>query len=58
MNGGTKPGRGRPCCFACCDDRAIMPATSGVEALVPPTKVMPCCGEFGQLLTPLEHTIG
>ena len=34
-----------------------MPATSGVAALVPPTNVMPCWGELGQLLTPLEQTI-
>ena len=34
-----------------------MPATSGVAALVPPTKAM-VWPEPVQLSTPLEHTIG
>src|SRR4051812_26406002 len=34
-----------------------MPATSGVAALVPPTNVIPCSGDLGQPLTPLEQTI-
>src|SRR5436305_449607 len=34
-----------------------MPATSGVEALVPPTTVIVCAGDAGHSCTPDEQTI-
>ena len=36
-SGGTNPGLGKPDCCACWSQSAIMPATSGAAALVPPT---------------------
>lgn len=35
--GGTNPGLGSPDCLACWSHSAIIPATSGAAALVPPT---------------------
>src|SRR3954452_7993953 len=56
-SGATNPGRGRPLLWACWSQSAIMPATSGAAALVPPTKAM-VWPEPVQLWTPLEQTIG
>src|SRR3954468_11877999 len=56
-NGGTNPGRGRPWLWACWFQRAIIPATSGAAALVPPTKAMLWPDPL-QPWTPLEQTIG
>ena len=45
-------------CRACWFQRAIIPATSGAAALVPPTNAMLCAREPVQPWTPLEQTIG
>src|SRR5258705_13548073 len=57
--GGTKPTRGKPCSRAFWIQRAIMPATRGVAALVPPTMASDCigCGPGRQPWTIGEQTI-
>src|SRR4051794_17153725 len=56
-SGAMKPGRGRPWSWACWFHSAIIPATSGAAALVPPTKAM-LWPEPLQPWTELEQTIG